>query len=123
MLRIKKGKVFSFRVESSVEILGWTSPVRFGVVHSEQGLAPGSIPEQTLEIVPCFESMRDDVLRANHVRVGWEPTKVKTREEVDLIDCDCSLVRTILRSWLLKEEGSVSAVSLKQIKDGVKLYL
>lgn len=123
MLQIKKGKVFSFRVESSVEIPGWTSPVGFGVVHSEQGLAPGSIPEQTLEIVPCFESMRDEVLRANHVRVGWEPKRVKTGEEVNHIDCDCGLVRTILRSWLLKEEGSVSTVSLKRIEDGVKLYL
>lgn len=123
VLQIEKGKVFSFRVESSFEFPGWTSPVRFGVVHSEQGLAPGSIPEETLEIVPCFKSMRDEALRANHVRIGWEPISAKTREEVNLIDCDCGLVRTIPRSWLLREEGSISNANLKQIEDGVELYL
>jgi len=116
----KNGQVLSFQVKSSTTIPGWTPPVCFGVVIAEQGSAYGPAPEESIGIAPVFESDPDEPLRINHVRVPWNPNR--PNKTVNFIDVDCALSTTIPRSWIIEDQGTVSASSLKQIDDGVNLY-
>jgi hypothetical protein len=118
-MQVAKGRVFSYRVKTSTA--EWVERAGVVVVLAEHGLAPGSIPAETVEVAPATVSTLDQVLRPNHAIVDWLPNL--RREQPNFIDVDCGLTRTIPRSWLIEEQGIVPVVGLNKIDDAIALFL